>query len=431
MVKRQPRLPTVAPLRERSFRLRHLLLLLCMATVASWLYPRVRAAFELHSLGTAAGDYGACMVGPTGPAALRDNPTAFAGLVRRRLVASGAESFPFAECATLAGRLSGSHEVARAHGGRADEYLEYGGRAGVATRSLSQLSFALVKLKQLASAAWPLERRGYSHLIQPSSHAKEAPHPVAPNPPAPGTGLPGWRAAYVSGWKREHTRFVAFGHAAVASVFESRDGGFNWYPASADAPGVAQHLGRCTGADSPRSFSFELAESEILVQSMNGEHAVSVTRVPAVRDVVATSCDDDSMLLAAQGANGKELFLCLHAGRCGRLPHDKTWLEGAFDVARVAGAVVIATARSGIVRVRSTRDQGKTWTPDTVAFDWAAQPIGTDVKVPSRLLSLGNELWLFGAGERGQSYPVLYSLDMGASWYAPRRAEASNARASR
>jgi hypothetical protein len=104
---------------------------------------------------------------------------------------------------------------------------------------------------------------------------------------------------------------------------------------------------------------------------------------------------------------------------------------GAFDVARVAGVTVIATARSGIVRVRSSRDEGRTWTPDTVAFDWAAQPLATDVKVPSRLLALDRELWLFGAAERGQSYPVLYSLDMGASWYAPNAFGAEQARASR
>jgi hypothetical protein len=113
------------------------------------------------------------------------------------------------------------------------------------------------------------------------------------------------------------------------------------------------------------------------------------------------------------------------------VPHDPAWLSAAFDVARVEGVTVIATARAGIVRVRSSRDEGRTWTPDTVAFDWAAQPIATDVKVPSRLLALDNELWLFGAARQGQSYPVLYSLDMGASWYAPRAFAASDARASR
>jgi hypothetical protein len=137
------------------------------------------------------------------------------------------------------------------------------------------------------------------------------------------------------------------------------------------------------------------------------------------------------MVIAATREQQRPLFVCAHAGRCGAVPHDPRWVDGAFDVARVDGVIVIATARAGIVRVRSSRDEGRSWTPDTVAYDWAAQPLVSDVKVPSRLLALGRELWLFGAAKPGQSYPVLYSVDMGTSWYAPKLAELGDARASR
>lgn len=434
MANRRPPAPPEVEPSERSFRLRHLLLLAVMGGVAVWLYPRVRAAFELHSLATAAADYGACMVGPTGPATLRDNPQAFSSLVRRRLVAASAESFPFADCVTLGGRVSGSLDVARAHAGRADEYLEYGGPPGAARRSLSQLSFGLGELKKLARAAWPLERRGYTHLVQASSHAKEAPHPVAPTAPAVGRGLPGWRSAYASAWKHEHTRYVAIGHASSGTVYESKDGGVHWQQAST-APGAAERVGRCANADAPRSFGFELTESGILVQSSTAEHVVARTRVDGVRDVITTSCDHDAMVLAVlrgeSGAEQRDLVVCAHAGPCRALPHDPRWVEGPFDVARLGGATVLATARAGIVRVRSSRDEGQSWTPDTVAFDWAAYPLPSDVKVPSRLLALGNELWLYGAAQSGQSYPVLYSLDMGTSWYAPKATRFEHARAAR
>jgi hypothetical protein len=55
-----------------------------------------------------------------------------------------------------------------------------------------------------------------------------------------------------------------------------------------------------------------------------------------------------------------------------------------------------------------------------VAFDWAAQTMTSDVKVPSRLLVTGKELWLYGAAQPGRTYPVLFSVDVGTSWYAPR-----------
>lgn len=400
-----------------------------MGGLGWWSVPRAKAAFELHTLATAAADYGVCMVGPTGASAIRDNPEAFAALVRRRLVDAQPGALPFAECGSLARELTGSLEIERAHLGRADDYFEYGG-ANAAHHSLAELSFGLTSLGRVAKAAWPFERRGFAHLVNPSSHAKEAPHPVAPNPPATGHGLPGWRSPYTNGWTHEGSRYIATGHASNLEVYESKDGGVHWQQASLTGAGVREHAGRCVGAESSNGFTLELDEASLIVHSLAGD-SVSKTRVDGASEVLAASCDEEGMLMAVERKGRRDLLFCAHAGRCGQVPHRAEWLVGHFDVARVGGAMVVSTARAGIVRVRSSRDQGQSWTPDTVAFDWAAQAPTAEVKVPSRLLAIGKELWLYGAARPGQTYPVLYSVDMGASWYAPRTLSTGGLSASR
>ena len=89
-------------------RLRYLLIFgalwLCYASAA----PRVKAAWQLHTVATAFADYALCMVGPTGPSLLRDNPTEFRRLLRRRLVAASADDRPFSRCAKGAGAVTES-----------------------------------------------------------------------------------------------------------------------------------------------------------------------------------------------------------------------------------------------------------------------------------------------------------------------------------
>jgi len=90
------------------------------------------------------------------------------------------------------------------------------------------------------------------------------------------------------------------------------------------------------------------------------------------------------------------------------------------DIARIDGTTVLATSKHGVVRVSSSRDAGKTWTPFTVAFDAESSGVNTAVKVPSRLLTLGDMLVLYGGAPKpGMTYPVLMSKDHGASWGAP------------
>ena len=92
-----------------------------------------------------------------------------------------------------------------------------------------------------------------------------------------------------------------------------------------------------------------------------------------------------------------------------------------LDVARTAGATIIAVNMHDLVRVTSTRDDGRTWTPFALAFDAKAHPeVRAEVAVPARLLALGERVLLYGGADRpSATYPVLISEDLGASFKAP------------
>jgi hypothetical protein len=100
----------------------------------------------------------------------------------------------------------------------------------------------------------------------------------------------------------------------------------------------------------------------------------------------------------------------------------RTLTAGArFSLARAGGVSVLALARGGIVRVVSSRDDGESWAPSTVAYDAGdAGPARAGDLRPDRLLSLGDRVLLYaGATAPGAPYPALISDDFGASWRAP------------
>ena len=74
-----------------------------------------------------------------------------------------------------------------------------------------------------------------------------------------------------------------------------------------------------------------------------------------------------------------------------------------------------------IVRVASSRDSGRSWTPWSVAYDAGeAQPSAMGLPPPARLLGLDDKLILYGGAQRSdQAYLVLVSEDQGASWKNP------------
>src|SRR5215471_21163488 len=114
----------------RLFRLRHVFAAIALWLAGSAVAPRVRAAWQLHTIATAFADYALCMAGPTAPSLLRDNPAAFRLLIRRRLVAAGADDRPFSRCARGARQVTESAEIERAHHTPAASFVEYGGGAG-------------------------------------------------------------------------------------------------------------------------------------------------------------------------------------------------------------------------------------------------------------------------------------------------------------
>jgi len=417
------------------FRLRSLVLLLVVALASWWAYPRANAAVSLHASANEFADYALCMVGPTGPNLLRDDPDGFLELARRRVVGSQPDERPFQHCASAAFALTGSREVERAHGAMAWSFVEYGSGADqrssgpAGTVRVAQLRVTTDKLADLAQAAWPFSRGGYTRLIKRSPNAHEAVHPAPVPRPTLGSGLPAWRARYRAVERTPHGWVVAFGKGALLEVFESSDGGLTWAPVGIGEANVGDFAERCPAGD--RSYHFGLDE--------DGTHhtiiSVGPDRVPTVAEladselvVFAAACDKQGLVAALKPEQKREVTLVFCPFRSSCVPMPLPELRGVratprypLDVARVDGATVVAFNMGDIVRVTSTRDDGATWAPLTVAFDRAAHPdFRAHVPVPRRLLTLGGSLFLYGGAQKTtETYPVLVSEDQGATWREP------------
>jgi hypothetical protein len=376
-----------ADLEAAPFRLRHVLLFAALGLLIWSGLPRLRAAWTLHSAATTFADYALCMVGPTGPSLLRDNPTEFRRLVRRRLVAAVADDRPFSKCAKGAGQVMQSLSVERAHAASADSFVEYGG-AGADGRKeavrLDELAVTTQKLAELADEAWPFVRTGYTSLVLPSAYAAEAPHPV--ELPRPGVGR---------------------GATPVRS------------------------LTRCDTPSGGGQFLLGLSsdhKSKILRTVTPDGITSDAALGPVDARVFAVSCDDHAAVVAIgkQGTRDASLLLCQYASECTSMPLPRFGAAGPFaayplDVARVDGATVVAVPMHHLVRVASSRDDGRTWTPFTVAFDPEAHPdVRFDVPSPDHLFVSGKRVLLYGVPSRAtMTFPLLASEDAGASFRAP------------
>lgn len=419
---------------EPLIRIRTLLMLGVLVGAALLAWPRMQAAWKLHTSATALADYGLCMVGPTGPALLRDGSTQFRTLVRRRLVNAEANDRLFQDCAKLAFDLTGSMDAERAHRAPAWTFAEYRGGTPARGRgaptpelSLDALEVNGRGLSELAHEAWPFVRDGYVKLVKPSLAAHEAVHPVEPPRPGIGRGLPNVRSGYRAVGTIDGAVAVAYGKAANLAVFKSSDGGLNWKPAPVrSAEAFAE---RCPAGERSYAFSLSSDSSRLMVTSSGGDAPpLSVTLAKADTEVVAAACDERGLVAALRAEGEKEigLELCLFRGRCSPIQLPRFAGVGVapkepLDIARSQGVTMIATAMNGIVRVSSTRDDGQTWTPFTVAYDDGEWPdLRVDVRVPTRLLVIGKRTLLFGGGAKpDQTYSVLVSDDLGASFRSP------------
>jgi hypothetical protein len=253
--------------------------------------------------------------------------------------------------------------------------------------------------------------------------AKEAVHPVALPRAATGRGLPAWRAYYRTVRKEGDALLLAMGHGAHLSAFESRDHGLSWRSTANDR--VTAFGERCVADETGRAFTLAQSEdgSEILVTSTGPDAPpTTVPLAPADVTVFATTCDAGTLVaaLTREGSPQVTLMRCPLRATCVSMPLPTFGGLGTpqypLDIARVGGATVLAVPTQGIVRVASSRDDGRTWTPFSVAFDPESQP-SAGSGVPERLLVVGARVLLHGIPRAsGESYPVLFSDDQGASW---------------
>lgn len=418
-----PRATAVAPAPElpaSPVRLRHVLVLSAVGLGAAWLYPRADAAWKLNGMAVALADYGSCMAGPTGAALLRSRQVdEFQRLVRRRLVTAPAGETPFARCAELSQKLTGSTAAESAHRAPAFAFAEYGGNPSP-QHALAELAVSPDAVAEQAHRAWPIIR-GYSTLVKPSLGAFEALHPVAPPDPARGRGLPSGRAYYRSVRVERDGALLAFGSGANAGVFRTTDGGVTFAPvAKALGVGLAE---RCPVGPNGGGFVLQGDGDGTLVVSLVPGGEPTSARLAREPDEIAALACDEKVLVAAVRAHGSRrsvLRRCTLQGSCEPMPEPNLGAKGVgldfpLDLARVGGATVMALGMGNVVRVVSARD-GAGWTPPSVAYDGDAYGLPV-AKRPTRLLTVGRRVLLHGASARvNETYPLLYSDDLGASF---------------
>jgi hypothetical protein len=337
----------------------------------------------------------------------------FKALLRRRLLSAEDVEQPFVNCRSLYEQLfeTPGNPLLSAAG----DFQVYSGLNGTTAPALEQLVPRVEELHALGEAAWPFTRKPTLEMIRPSAHAKEAPHPVEFPQPVAGLGLPSGDALYRTAWQHGGTVHLALGQGAQLAVLESIDGGQVWTKGSLAAPGLGEHAGRCAATDSRQSFLFEHDDGKIAVVSLAGDDPVGRTVLRIRAKPHQSSCDNNTALFIAEPADNEApyIVLCQHAGRCGKLQVPATWTSGSFDIAQLDGVAIVATLTTGVVRVRSSRDRGKTWTPATIAMDVA----GTGSSAEVHLQPIGSNLllWVSDEGKR-KAYPLAVSSDFGASF---------------
>jgi len=413
-----PRIVPAPPLKLRF------VLILALVALGLWSgYPRMQSAFRLHDATVATADYGLCMVGPTGPTLIRDRDSDFQHLVRRRLIASGPTDRPFHRCAKLALSVTGSVDAERLHNLTAAEFREYSGR-GVA---LAELGVSAAPLAQTFANAWPFARGGYTQLMKPSLGAVEAAHVPPPPRPALGRGLPAKSGIYRNVWREGNGFGLALGAGSDTALFVTADRGVTFRPLARRGDVFEQHAERCASLDGRRVYRLTPREDGSVQQvlfSLEGNEPQTSDLSSINERLLGSGCDERSLVVLTADRERLHLRLCPFGGRCGELPLPPSILAAppsGVDVAKLKGTVVLSSAQDGVVRVVSSRDEGRTFTPPVVAFDAAEYPeLGLARRAPSRLVSLGDRLLLFSGAVKGSDvYPILASDDQGVSFRTP------------
>ncbi|HWO14179.1 MAG TPA: hypothetical protein VNN80_31960, partial [Polyangiaceae bacterium] len=288
--------------------------------------------------------------------------------------------------------------------------------------SLAALSVSDARLRELRDAAWPFAPAELGPLLRAERSAKVAPHPAEPPRPARGRGLPAFELGYSAFRQLGQSELLVAGQGANASARRSGDGGVSWAGVDIDDPSYAALSGQCTGGDGHASFRLRHTGTMLRVESwLDASQQTSFPLADGDASLASFACDATSSVAVLRGEERKTSFrLCPHQAPCKVLPVPQALRaagsETALSIARVKGVSIIATARAGVVRVISSRDDGETWTPAVVAYDRDEQP-SPAAELPAHLLSLGSRVMLYAGAQRpNQTYPVLFSNDFGASW---------------
>lgn len=420
----------VVPPRVPPIRLRFVLLFGLLALGTHIFAPRALAHWRLHGAATELANYALCMAGPTGPSLLVEQPDVFWQNVRRRLIGAEASSRPFAACSKTFAEVEGDARRREAHAARADEFREYARYDGAPVRhALADLTVTTDSLDRLLAEARPFAPRDYMELLRPSLNAAAAPHPLDLPVPGRGRGLSSASFAHASVASTDDGLLLVQGRDVNASALRSADGGKTWQRADTDSALVRSLAGRCSaGADAP-SFRLTAEEGSLKLESWN-EGLLEGSALIGVSDatLIELACDREAAVAAFMDEQRHRvtLKLCPRQKPCRSLerpaPLGAAPGPGAtFALARTRGATVLALSRDGVVRVASSRDDGQSWTPWTVAYDRAERGRrGASEAAPTRLLALGGRVLLYGTAQGGAGdYPLLSSDDLGASWHTP------------
>lgn len=404
------------------FRLRWIVLALGAGLALRSLGLGAVAYWRLHTAATQFGNYAACMVGPTGPGLLRDRPSEFWQLARRRIVASSPEARPFAACVPALTAFAGNARRS-AHEAKAAAFRDHAPlrRDSKPTLGIADLEVTSARLSDLSAAAWPFAPKDLDALIRPERTAKIAAHPVQPAKPARGRGLPAAELGYSALRATGSGYLLVAGQGANATAHRSDDGGLSWTEVDVGEPAAAALEGVCSSGEGKARFRLRHSGRELRVESSSdaaGEGSFPLATADS--RVLGFGCDASAALaITWDDADGRAAFrLCPEHAPCRNLavPPPLRSLpaqEVALSIARIKGVAVIAVTRGGVVRVISSRDDGATWTPEVVAFD-RAEHGGT---TPTHLLSVGSKLLLYaGSNDPREGYASLWSSDFGASW---------------
>jgi hypothetical protein len=282
-------------------------------------------------------------------------------------------------------------------------------------------------LAQTFAKAWPFARGGYTQLMKPSLGAVEAAHVPPPPRPALGRGLPAKSGIYRNVWREGNGFGLALGAGSDTALFVTADRGVSFRPLARRGDVFELHAERCASLDGRRVYRLTPREdggAQQVLFSLEGSEPQTSELSSINERLLGSGCDERSLVVLTADRERLHLRLCPFGGRCGELPLPPSILSAppsGVDVAKLKGTVVLSSAQDGVVRVVSSRDEGRTFTPPVVAFDAAEYPeLGLSRRAPSRLVSLGERLLLFSGAVKGSEvYPLLASDDQGVSFRTP------------